>query len=310
MIENNEQSPQPEVTHEMPGVDNKPNETIQIQKERAAFARYVKEQGEKIPDNFKSSDDWFNSLVEARSQFTKSRQEIADLKKQYNQNATTNPTYKEPVANDTAVVTESKTPDFSSIPDELKIQDTKDVSKLSSKISQDDWVRWSGEIERLGTVSDTTRKEIKERIGAEDAVVEQLVKGHQALRKESFNNAASVVGGSDKLKELFAWAQANIPKDEIQSINKALQTPVYNSILLGLKARMDASAPKPSVNKEPKVALPRANNPNVPNQVQVFASEYAQKAAISDPRYRVDPSYRQAVEAMIVNSSRFGFKST
>lgn len=308
MLENNEQSPDPNQgptgTHAF--VSPVSAESLQVEKERSAFSRHVQEQGTAIPPNFKTADDWFSSLVEARSQFTKARQEISSLKKQYNQ-GTTNPNYKEPVVTDT-VVKEVQPQDLSGIPDELKIQSAIVPPSLPSTVTQNDWVKWGAEMDKVGGLSEATKKEIKAKMGADDVVVNQMILGQQALRKESFNKAASVVGGGDNLKALFKWAHETLPADEVTSLNRALQSPAYSSVLLGLQARKSAVTPQPPVNKEPKVVLERVNNSQVPSQVQVFDSMAAQNAALSDPRFRVDPSFRQAVERMMVNSSKHGFK--
>ena len=281
--------------------------------EKAAFVRYVQDQGQAIPANFKSADDWFNSLLEARKGYTQSRQEIANLKKQYNSSATANPNYKEPgVAENTVVVKteEPKLVDLSGIPDELKIQPHVVENNPNPVVSQADWMKWGGEIDRNGALSEVTKKEIKDKMGVDDVVVDQMVKGRQALQKESFSAAASVVGGADELKGLFAWAQKSLPAEEISAINRALQTSAYPNVLLGLRSRMQALTPASAapVNREPQVQLNRVNSSQVSQQVQVFNSQIQQNAAISDPRFRTDPNFRRSVESMIVNSSKYGFK--
>ena len=86
MTDNNmaEQSPETQ-----PGMDivmpTEPTEDPVVTHERAAFQRYVQDQGEAIPPNFKNAEDWFNSLKEAQSQYTRGQQEIADLKQNYSE---------------------------------------------------------------------------------------------------------------------------------------------------------------------------------------------------------------------------------
>jgi len=56
--------------------------------------------------------------------------------------------------------------------------------------------------------------------------------------------------------------------------------------------------------------LPNRVNPSqVPQSVQVFKNLAEQQAALRDPRFRVDANYRAAVEAMVVNSSQYGFRN-
>jgi hypothetical protein len=275
--------------------------------ERAMFMKYVQDQGQKIPSNFKSADDWFNSLVEARKGFTQARQEIASLKKQYNQNGVSNPNYTgdSPQAQPVPEPVE----DLSGINEELKITAPPVQPPSSSRVSAEDWLRWGKEIDSTGAVSATTRKEIQDKMGADEVIIEQLVKGRKALAKQSWDDAAGVVGGNDNLKRMFKWAQENLTTDEVAATNRALQTNAYKNVLLGLKARYEQENKVQSKVQEPQDVPNRVNPSQVPQAVQVFKSFAEQQAALRDPRYRVDANYRQAVEAMVVNSSRYGFRN-
>lgn len=275
--------------------------------ERAMFMKYVQDQGQKIPSNFKSSDAWFNSLLEARKGFTQAKQENASLKKQYNQNGVINPDYKDspPVAQAVPEVVE----DLSGIPEDLKIVASTIPQSVSNKISAEDWVRWGKEIDSADSVSDATRKEIREKMGADEVIIEQLIKGRKALAKQSWDDAASVVGGNDNLKRMFKWAQDNLTTEEVSATNRALQTNAYKNILLGLKARYEQQNPPKAPSQEPRPMDNRVNQSQVPQSIQVFSSFAEQQAALRDPRFRVDSAYRSAVEAMTINTSRYGFRN-
>lgn len=275
--------------------------------ERAMFMKYVQDQGQKIPSNFKSSDAWFNSLLEARKGFTQAKQENASLKKQYNQNGVINPDYKDspPVAQAVPEVVE----DLSGIPEDLKIVASTTPQSVSNRISAEDWVRWGKEIDSADSVSDVTRKEIREKMGADEVIIEQLIKGRKALAKQSWDDAASVVGGDDNLKRMFKWAKDNLTEEEVNATNRALRTNASKNILLGLKARYEQQNPPKAPSQEPRPMDNRVNQSQVPQSVQVFNSFAEQQAALRDPRFRVDSAYRNAVEAMTINTSRYGFRN-
>lgn len=275
--------------------------------ERAAFMRYVQDQGQKIPSNFKSAEDWFNSLVEARKGYTQARQEIASLKKQYSQNGVSNPNY---VADSSqAPVPEPVVEDLSGVQENLQISPATPKPVNSPRVSEEDWVRWGREIDSSGSVSSATRKEIQEKMGAPDTIIDQLIKSRRALAKQSWEDAASVVGGNDNLKRMFKWAQENLTAEEIAATNRALQTNAYKNILLGLKAQYESSQPQAKQVQEPQAMSNRVNPSQVPQAVQVFKNLAEQQAALRDPRYRVDANYRNAVEAMVINSSKYGFRN-
>lgn len=281
-------------------------ESPQIAHERAMFMKYVQDQGQKIPSNFKSADDWFNSLVEARKGFTQARQEIASLKKQYNQNGVTNPNY---VADSQPVARAEPVEDLSGIPEDLKIAPQPTQQPPTGRVSSEDWLRWGKEIDSTGAVSDATRKEIQSKMGADEVIIEQLIKGRKALAKQSWDDAAGVVGGNDNLKRMFKWAQENLTAEEVAATNRALQTNAYKNVLLGLKARFEQQNPPKAPSQEPKPMENRVNPSQVPQSVQVFKSLAEQQAALRDPRYRVDANYRKAVEAMVVNTSKYGYRN-
>ena len=284
-------------------------EDPQIVHERAMFMKYVQDQGQKIPSNFKSADDWFNSLIEARKGFTQARQEIASLKKQYNQNGVTNPNYVGDSPQ--APVQPEPVEDLSGVPEDLKITPPPTPQPGSTaRVSAEDWLRWGKEIDSTGAVSAATRKEIQAKMGADEVIIEQLIKGRKALAKQSWEDAAAVVGGSDSLKRLFKWAQEAKPADEIAAINRSLQTNAYKNVLLGLKAEYEQSQPqaKPKA-QEPQAMSNRVNPSQVPQSIQVFKNFAEQQAALRDPRYRVDANYRRAVEQMVVNSSKYGYRN-
>jgi len=282
-------------------------EDPQITHERAMFMKYVQDQGQKIPSNFKSADDWFNSLVEARRGFTQARQEIASLKKQYNQNGVSNPNY----TGDSPQAQPKPEPveDLSGINEELKISAPPVQPPSSSRVSAEDWLRWGKEIDSTGAVSAATRKEIESKMGADEVIIEQLIKGRKALAKQSWDDAASVVGGNDNLKRMFKWAQENLTADEVAATNRALQTNAYKNVLLGLKARYEQENKVQPKAQEPQPVPNRVNPSQVPQSVQVFKNFAEQQAALRDPRYRVDTNYRKAVEAMVINTSRYGFRN-
>jgi len=285
------------------------SEDPQTTHERAMFMKYVQDQGQKIPSNFKSADDWFNSLIEARKGFTQARQEIASLKKQYNQNGVTNPNYVGDSPQ--AQVQPEPVEDLSGVPEDLKITPPPTPQPGSTaRVSAEDWLRWGKEIDSTGAVSAATRKEIQAKMGADEVIIEQMIKGRKALAKQSWEDAAVVVGGSDNLKRLFKWAQEAKPADEVAAINRSLQTNAYKNVLLGLKAEYEQTQPQAkSKAQEPQAMQNRVNPSQVPQSVQVFKNLAEQQAALRDPRFRVDSKYRQAVEAMVVNTSRYGYRN-
>ena len=317
MTDNNmaEQSPETQ-----PGMDivmpAEPTEDPRITQERIAFERYVQDQGEAIPSNFKSAEDWFNSLKEAQSQYTKGQQEIAELKQNYSETGVQNPAY-DPQAQGQPQMEASQEqaqPDVSDMPDELVIN--KPVEPPTPEgVTQNDWAKWGQEMDtNSGNLTEATRQEIATRLKADPVVVDQMVRGRQAMKEQSFNKSADVVGGAENLKQILKWAGESLPAAEVEAANRALQTDAYASVLLGLQARHQQTVTPTATSQEPTVSTPNAvpqgqtRNP-ASNQVQAFVSELEMKAAIQDPRYRTDPAFRQAVEQRMIISYQHGYRN-
>ena len=317
MTDNNmaEQSPETQ-----PGMDivmpAEPTEDPVVTHERAAFQRYVQDQGEAIPPNFKNAEDWFNSLKEAQSQYTRGQQEIADLKQNYSETGVQNPAYDPQAQGQPQMEApqEQAQPDVSDMPDELVIN--KPVEPPTPEgVTQNDWAKWGQEMDtNNGNLTEATRQEIATRLKADPVVVDQMVRGRQAMKEQSFNKSAEVVGGAENLKQILRWAGETLPSGEQEAANRALQTDAYASVLLGLQARFHQAVPPTQASQEPPVSTPNAvpqgqtHNP-ASNQVQAFVSELEMKAAIQDPRYRTDPAFRQAVEQRMIISHQHGYRN-
>lgn len=267
--------------------------------ERTAFLRYVQDNGASIPSNFKTADDWFNSLLSARSELTRKQQEVAELKKKFQAEGTTNPNYVPPP--------EAPKNDLSGVQEVLSIQAPPEVKEPpKTAVGPAEWAKWGDEIDRTGGVSDETRAEIQSRMGTDPMIIDQMIAGRKALAKQSWDTAASAVGGSDNLKVLFKWAGENLTKDELDATNSALRTNAAKNVLLGLQARMNSN--RPGIN-EPK---PTPNTVNAGSSgtamIRAFDSWYEQRAAIADPRYEKDPNYRGVVDRMQQETARKGFR--
>jgi hypothetical protein len=251
--------------------------------EKTAFNRFVQENGTQIPKNFKSADDWFNSLKEAQKNYTQSKQEIAELKREYNNNGIQNPDY-EP---------EAETPAM-------------DIDKdNTSQATPSDWQQWSTEVDATGGLSKTSRENILRMFPASEHVIDQIIKGRKAETTQVVAEAADLVGGKANLSKLYSWAQENLSKEELISTNEALHSTAYKSVLSGLWSRYSSHT---KFNKEPTQKPTIENSRPRGQEIQVFKSINDQNAALRDPRYRTDNSFRAAVQTMMVNTSRHGFK--
>jgi hypothetical protein len=271
-------------------------EDANLAREKAAFETYVKDQGMTVPENFQNTEAWFNSLKEAQGQYTQARQEIADLKRQY---AETGEIPTRPVQEEQTQPQEA-TPSKG----ELRIE-KKEEPPIPSLNEQ--WQTWQSELAMTGDFSADTRDAIKRAMNVDDGVVETFIAGQKALRKEAYDSASNVVGGTSELDTILNWASESLSDQERDSLNNMLSGPSYQTALLGLKARYDQDmASKPKAQEPSKVQSENASSAQEAPIVEPFRSREEMNFAMSDPRYRVDPEYRELTEQRIAYTMNSG----
>lgn len=271
-------------------------EDANLAREKAAFETYVKDQGMQVPENFQNTEAWFNSLKEAQGQFTQARQEIADLKRQY---AETGEIPDKPVQ-EQAVEPQKEVPSKG----ELRIE-KKEEPPIPSL--NDQWQTWQSELAMTGDFSTETRESIKRAMNVDDTVVETFIAGQKALRKEAYDSASTVVGGQTELDSILNWASESLSDQERDSLNNMLSGPSYQTALLGLKARYDQDmASRPKAQEPSRVQSENASSAQEAPALEPFRSRQEMNVAMSDPRYRSDPEYRQLVEQRVAQTMNSG----
>tara|TARA_R100000655_G_scaffold37908_1_gene72652 strand:+ start:244 stop:1179 length:936 start_codon:yes stop_codon:yes gene_type:complete len=297
-MDNNNETPQaaPEATTTEQSQGMTPEQT-QVNNERQAFERHVQENGEAIPENFKDAGAWFDSLKGAQAEYTKARQEVSDLKKQY-QEGTENPNYVAPEEPE-APVEEAPQLDMDKleIPEAPSEEPEETVAPNGKVIQPENWAEWGLEIDNNnGNLTDATRESIKAEFGVQDAIINEIVAGRKAMMKQAVNEAANVVGSEQELNTLMSWASKNLPADERAKINEGLRTPAWETVMLGLKTKYESSVSSQKT-KEPTSMVEQAQpTANVGSVEEPFGSRDLMLAAMRDKRYTRDPKYRAAVE--------------
>lgn len=265
-----------------------------IAREAQAFETYVNANNVPVPDNFKSVGDWFTALKSAQGEYTKARQEISQLKKQIPQ-----PAAAEPVAQE-----QPKEQPVPKIPEELRIPDKPKEAEQSATqaaqniLTQEEWARYSTEFTVNGNLSEDSRSKIKSKLNVPDFVIDDFMQGQKARLQSAYAEAANTVGGKDNLARVFDWASKNLSQQDQATINAALATPSWEVTLLGLKSKYDsAQAGKVTSQepaKQPVSKVGQGSTTNVNNLPYGSKAEfYSQR---SDPRFKSDPKFRQAVE--------------
>lgn len=183
------------------------------------------------------------------------------------------------------------------VPDdaELKIEDP---GTKPDAVSDGEWNQWGQEIDNTGELSDGTRDAIKAKYQIDDTVIDMFLEGRKASVKKQYAAAAETVGGMDNLNDMLKWASLNYGEAQREQLNAALLGPQAEFVLKGIAADYSkANTAATAKAKEPKAKGTQVNNPVNGTDPTPFAHKAEMYAAMNDPRYRTDESYRNIVAA-------------
>lgn len=268
-----------------------------LSREKAAFDAYVRNQGMTVPENFKDAGAWFESLKNAQKEFTKSRQEVADLKKKYEQApSTANPVKQE------AVPTKEEIP---VVPEVLKIPEKKveETSKVEPQAAtEDDWKQWTVEFATKNDLSPETLDTIKKKTNLPESIINEYMIGQKAKLEIAYSKAAELIGGKDQLAKMFDWASKNLSQAEQTSINQNLASASWDIALYGLQAKY-AKATGTSKAAEPKqTAKGQVPIASTQQSITAYQTKREFSAERNNPKFNTDPKFRNYVEQRMMRT--------
>ena len=268
-----------------------------LSREKAAFDAYVRNQGMAVPENFKDAGAWFESLKTAQKEYTKSRQEVADLKKKYEQN----PTTANPVKQDAAPTKEEipVVPEVLKIP-EKKVEEVK--AETPAVATEDDWKQWTVEFATNNNLSTETLDTIKKKTNLPESIISEYMIGQKAKLEIAYSKAAELIGGKDQLAKMFDWASKNLTQAEQNAINQNLASPSWDVALYGLQAKF-AKATGTSKAAEPKQTA-RGQVPMASTQQGITAYQTKREFMFerNDRRFELNPKFREYVEQRMLRT--------
>lgn len=157
--------------------------------------------------------------------------------------------------------------------------------------------KFSDEFSKEGKLSEESYKELAEKHQLTKEQVDLYIRGVQATQKEYFDSVYSETGGEEGFQKLAEWANANVPKEELAAVDKALASGDKTQAALAvraLNARFQAEN-----GKEPNLL---GGETKGPSGVKAFKSTAEVVQAMSDPRYAKDSAYRDEVDARLAIS--------
>ena len=152
-------------------------------------------------------------------------------------------------------------------------------------------------IKNDGTISEESYAAMEAK-GMPRALVDNYIAGQQAIANQLVSKIHNEAGGAEAYSDLLSWAEANLSPGEIAAYDAVVDRGDEGSIKLavaGLKAQYVAEN-----GKEPSLITGSTGDPGV---TAGYTSRAEMTAAMKDPRYKTDESYRKQVEKKLGVSS-------
>ena len=125
-----------------------------------------------------------------------------------------------------------------------------------------------------------------------EEVVNTWITGQQALADNIINQAHESIGGEKEYESLMEWASQSLDEKEIDSFNRAIETPNNDDVIFAIKSL--------SARKQAPTLL---QGDTGGTGVDSFQSIAQLTKAMNDPRYSNDPAYRDEVTQKLSQSS-------
>jgi len=140
--------------------------------------------------------------------------------------------------------------------------------------------------------------EALEKVGITKDVVDQFISGQQAVAQQMHTEVVDEVGGKEAYDTMVEWAADNLPDEEVDAFNDALDSGNIQQIKLavrGLQAQFTESE-----GMEPSRHLGGSNSGD---GLATYTSTEQMMRDMQDPRYAEDPAFRKQVEQKLARSS-------
>jgi hypothetical protein len=242
---------------------------------------------EGVPAKFQNVDGTVNMEAFAKS--------YMEMEKQFHAPEAAAPVAEEVVPDpEAAPVEELKTPESLQI--EEPAPEPEPVAEEAPSpipgVSEERYGQWKGAIMR-GGLSEDSKAELAA-LGFNDTIINDFVEAQRAHLRAGMERASSVVGGQDKLSEIFGWASNNLDASAREQINAGLAGPAWEVTLRGLEAQFNsAAAARPKAAEMTHKA--NASNPAGQETLRGFTSMVEFQQGRGDPRYGRDANFTNQI---------------
>lgn len=174
-------------------------------------------------------------------------------------------------------------------------QEVEEEPEVSSQFSEEVFMRLSEEFDATGDVSEDSRERLAQS-GIPRAMIDNYVESQKIIAEQEVQSTFESVGGEDNYNAMLQWASNNLPDAEIDAFNEMINADasVMQTAVNGMYARFVQSQGAPLLQGETSNMIPNSG---------AFQSRAQVTEAMSDPRYKKDPAYRQQVYNRLQNSN-------
>jgi len=157
----------------------------------------------------------------------------------------------------------------------------------------------SEEFDETGDVSEASRERLAA-TGIPRQFIDEYIEGQKIVAENAVQDMYNTVGGQEAYDNMLQWASQNLSDTEIDVFNDLVAGTQEEASMAvsGLYARFMQSGDTPPT-KQPLVQ--GDTNPELPSG-SAFQSRAQVVEAMSDPRYKKDPAYRQEVYRRLQNT--------
>jgi len=180
--------------------------------------------------------------------------------------------------------------------------ENKDGAAEEPKDATSSPVDWDDISDKLGTSRNLEESDIEKLTGMGipreviESYIELLETGNEAAQEKTIQYA----GGQESIDQMFGWAQQNLTEDEIGNYNSILASPNWRMAVDSLRV---AAGMAGSSAAEDAGAPQLLEGASAPASGTGFASSQEMIAAMSDPKYKSDPAFRNQVRLRVGRSN-------
>lgn len=170
-----------------------------------------------------------------------------------------------------------------------------ETPEQSEELNEEVFYQLSEEFEATGDVSEESRERLAQ-AGVPRAMIDNYVESQKVVAEQVVQQTFESVGGEENYNAMLEWAAQNLPEQEIDAFNDLVNADqsTMRMAVNGMYARFVQSQGAPLLQGETGNMIPNSG---------AFQSRAQVVEAMSDPRYKKDPAYRQQVYNRLQNSN-------